>query len=181
MGSWIDFQKFTQEHGANPISWNAYTLIEYQKLFTKEEVKEYRRRLNAILQKRTRIKKRLMKMKNIYFSTYTISNEFIGCSKGTFERKIKEVFNGIEFVANEDYGKTSHRLHYHILHDNVPVKEWPYGYTLTVKCKNLKDDVERLARYCVKLANHSIKEGSGKLIYSRSSRNEKKEKNIENN
>lgn len=80
---------------------------------------------------------------------------------------------GVPYVANVDFGKTTHREHYHvIIACKVPSKTWKYGFMdiKSIRCENVgKSDIERLSKYVAKLTNHCIKETSKRycLLYSR--------------
>lgn len=80
---------------------------------------------------------------------------------------------GVPYVANVDFGKTTHREHYHvIIACKVLSKTWNYGFMdiKSINCLNAgKSDIERLSKYIAKLTNHCIKETSNRwcLLYSR--------------
>lgn len=77
---------------------------------------------------------------------------------------------GVPYVANIDFGKTTHREHYHvIIACKVSTKTWSYGFMDTKSIRESSNDITRLSKYISKLTNHAIKETTQRqsLIYSR--------------
>lgn len=188
MNTYEDYKQFMIENGCNPLTWKEKTIKEYYKKFTEEEIKEYKKKLNNYLSKRYRIRNKITKWNEIYFVTLTLNNENINKSRRTLEDKIKQIFKNTNYICNEDFGKDNGRLHYHALCDEErDLSLWRYGYSLSIKCKNRKRGElynyateKKLASYLTKLANHTIKESSGKIIYGRRKKI-KKEENIKSN
>lgn len=180
MATYDDYKEFIYEHGYNSNYWNRKTLKEYIEKFTIEETKLYKRKLHNLLCKRNRIRKHLKEWKNIYFITLTINDKKINNNKITYERKIKEIFKKHNYIANEDYGKTTKRLHYHVLtEDDIDLTNWKYGYTSKFKCRTSIEDNKRLSSYLTKLSNHGIKKGAGKLIYGRKPKKKKENQKMD--
>lgn len=175
MASYEDYKQLMINFGCNPLHWTDAIIEELEKKFTKEELKTYKRKLNAFLQKRCRIRSKLSSWKELYFITLTINNDNLEKSRRTFTDKIKLIFENSNYIANEDFGKENGRLHYHVIcEENKDLSLWKYGYTLAIKCKRTKSSIDdnfitekRLASYLTKLANHCVKESSGKIIYGR--------------
>lgn len=165
-----EYFNFMIKHGCNPINWRAKTEREFVELTKNQEkeIKQWHKELNNTLSKRYRIKEKIKKYNEIYFITLTIDNEHIKNKKETFERKLKEIFKNTNYIANEDFGKINERLHYHILsEENINLDKWIYGFTSKFKTNQDTKDITRLSCYITKLANHTIKKGTGKIIYGR--------------
>lgn len=126
---------------------------------------EIRKKINNYQGKQKRIRNRIKKMdtNNIWFATYTIKDKYM---KKNHSRKLKEINQGKNYIINSDYGDKTNRLHYHgiIESKEEPIK-WEYGFCKFIKIKN--NNIEALAKYIDKLTNHTIKETTKKIIYSR--------------
>lgn len=180
MGTFERFKELIFENNLNRI-WTQYKKEifknNFYNEFTKEEIERYCKDINNIYSQRYRITKKLKTWKEMYFITLTFDNKNINKSKRTIYDKIRTIFNGTNFIATEDYGKNTQRLHYHILTDeDVNLENWKYGYTCKLKVNNKIQDKEKLSKYITKLANHNIKKGITKIFYGK----RKKEKIISN-
>lgn len=169
MGSFEKFQELCFEYNLNYIFSETKEEIfknNFGEQFTEKEIKDYIKRLNNIYSKRYRIRKKLLKWKEIYFITLTLDNENINKANRTIYDKIKKIFKEKNYIAVEDYGKTTNRKHYHVMVDEkTELKNWTYGFYLQLKVNNKVSDRERLTKYITKLTNHNIKKGVKKIIY----------------
>lgn len=181
-----EYIDFMIQHGCNTSMWSYQTNNLFEREFKDNgnELKQWKKELNNLLSKRYRIIQKLKTFKNKYFITLTIDNENQKKQKQTFERKIKEIFKGTNYIANEDYGKTNtKRLHYHVVcEEDIDITKWKYGFTSKFKCRFEDKDNKQIARYITKLANHTLKEKGAKIIYGRrkrtkESQNKKTDKN----
>lgn len=171
MGTFERFQELIFQYNLNRV-WTQYKKEifndNFYEEFTKEEIDEYCKKINNIYSQRYRIKKKLKKWKEIYFITLTFDNFNINKSKRTVYDKIRSIFKGTNFIATEDYGKTTKRLHYHVLTDeDTNLSNWKYGYTCKLKCNTNIEDKDKLAKYIAKLTNHNIKKGITKIFYGK--------------
>ena len=126
---------------------------------------ELRKKINNYQGKQKRIRTRIKNMdpNKLWFGTYTINNENINKNHS---RRLKEINNGLNYIINSDYGDNTNRLHFHgIIESEEEPKKWEYGFCKFIKIKN--NNIEALAKYIDKLTNHTIKETTKKIIYSR--------------
>ena len=131
----------------------------------KYKYKKINQIINSYNGKRRRIKKRISKMNKdkIWFATYTIEDKYLNKNH---TRKLKELLKGKQYIINSDYGNKNNRLHYHaIIESEEEPTTWNYGFCKFIKVKN--NNKEALAKYLTKLANHTIKKTTDKIIYSR--------------
>jgi len=74
-------------------------------------------------------------------------------------------------VSNIDYGDENGRIHIHSVctpKKNIRlVESWKYGSINIIKIKNNKIDGRKVVLYVAKMMNHSIKNGTSKLIRSK--------------
>ena len=74
-------------------------------------------------------------------------------------------------VSNIDYGDENGRIHIHSVctpKENIRlVESWKYGSINIIKIKNNKIDGRKVVLYVAKMMNHSIKNGTSKLIRSK--------------
>lgn len=125
-----------------------------------------------------------------YFLTYTISDQYINMPPHILVRALKKDLNlhTTQYVANEDYGKTTDRLHYHAITEtdtsivtnytkgiNMMINTtWTYGHVhvqqITVTDKDQFAHKRKLTEYLLKTTNHAIKQTAGSIIYSRRKR-----------
>lgn len=164
------------------ISYNKQRYFAFKNELPFEYNKEYERLLNARIQKVGRIKKRLLylllRYENIWFCTFTFSDNYINKSERTKRDLIKNYLNTHDFkyILNIDYGKTTQRQHFHcILATNLDFDVNQYfqsfykgGYSLSIQCKKGIDDLTRLTKYIDKLVNHCIKATTNRqrLVYN---------------
>ena len=134
-------------------------------------IKEGKRCYCRLLDRRQRIKERIIKFQHPYFITFTISNSNYGLELSTYLRALKSslsIFNN--YVANSDIAPDTGRLHFHAIvdyKDDMLCKSdicWSYGFISVVKCYSL------MHKYLYKVVNHSLKKGTSNLIYSRKKR-----------
>lgn len=134
-------------------------------------IKEAKRCYCRLLDRRQRIKERIINYKHPYFITFTISNSNYGLELSTYLRALKfslSVFDN--YVANSDIAPDTGRLHFHAIvdykYDSLSKSDinWPYGFISVVKCYSL------MHKYLYKVVNHSLKKGTSNLIYSRKKR-----------
>lgn len=164
------------------IIYNKKRFFAFRNQLPFEYNKEYEKLLNARIQKVGRIKKRLLylllRFNYVWFCTFTFSDKYINKSERTKRDIIKQVLNGHDFkyILNIDYGKTTHRQHFHcILATNIDMDVNQFfqtfykgGYSLSIPCKKGVDDLTRLTKYIDKLVNHCIKATTKKqrLVYN---------------
>lgn len=139
--------------------------------------KQIDRLLNNHYKKKQRIIKRLKHFVNcsdlIYFGTLTFEDSVLSSvSKDTRRTYVRRFLkkNCLDYVANIDYGSLNNREHYHCCFtaiDDQFFDNWQYGF-VNVKQVWSDNDFRALSEYIVKLANHSIKDGTDGVIYSRS-------------
>lgn len=134
-------------------------------------IKEGKRCYCRLLDRRQRIKERIINYDHPYFITFTISNSNYGLELSTYLRALKcslSIFDN--YVANSDIAPDTGRLHFHAI---VDYKDdslskcdicWSYGFISVVKCYSL------MHKYLYKVVNHSLKKGTSNLIYSRKKR-----------
>ena len=134
-------------------------------------IKEGKRCYCRLLDRRQRIKERIIKFKHPYFITFTISNSNYGLELSTYLRALKSSLSIFDsYVANSDIAPDSGRLHFHAIvdykADNLSKSDinWSYGFISVVKCYSL------MHKYLYKVVNHSLKKGTSNLIYSRKKR-----------
>ena len=134
--------------------------------------------LNKCYQKRdSRLKKRIekyLKNENTYFITFTIAPKYYHLKYNTILRKIKEALGSASgWVLNSDYGNVNERLHFHAvstfkgqLDYNTVISIYQYG---SVNFKPIYNNNEKALReYLIKTFNHTVKQTTGKIYYSRS-------------
>ena len=171
MGSFERFQEICFENKLNCVfSETKKEVFEncFYDEFTEEEIKKYIRQINNIYSKRYRIREKLKKWEEIYFITLTFDNKNIDKSERTIRDKLQEIFKNKNYIAVEDYGKTTNRKHYHVMVDEkTNLENWKWGFYLQLKVDNNKEDKARLAKYLTKLTNHNIKKGVKKIYYGR--------------
>lgn len=149
----------------------------YERLETQDLQKAINNTRVSMRKRDLRIKRRILKMfeeEECFFLTFTLADEFINLKMRTYWDKIKESLKyvGIEqYIVNEDYGTHNSRLHFHAVvgFKNVRLKDlyeiWKYG---SINFKPITRKTEKSIRlYIQKLASHSIKENTGKIIFSR--------------
>jgi len=135
---------------------------------------------------RTKIEKTVLS-DNCYFVTLTFTDEVLGkTSEATRRRYVARCLSSCSrtYVANIDYGDTTHREHYHALleaEERPTLKEWKerYGFVKIQKVRNTEKDLVKVAKYTAKLSAHALKASTAKggavkaprLIYSRKERN----------
>jgi hypothetical protein len=124
-----------------------------------------------------RIKKKLtdiLNKKYSYFLTLTIDDKNYHKDYKTFERKLKTTLKETTdlWIANNDYGDTTQRLHFHAVIGNKQEiqKEdiqliWKYGFIDLKKIK--KRSVKALQKYITKMMYHSTKNTVYKIYYQR--------------
>jgi len=141
---------------------------------------------NSMYQKNKRLMNRITAMSKLvdnqfffaYFATFTINDNYINLSLETLKKYLKRILKQycIVYVANNDYGDKTQRLHFHaiVLTDNVEdlKKDWTaYGFIKTQKVDFKNEDEKKISKYITKLTNHSLKKSTkpleNKLIYSR--------------
>lgn len=133
--------------------------------------------LNQSYERRnSRIKKRLEKMLQQefkYFITFTISPQNYGLKYNTYLRKIKEALASASgWVVNSDYGDINGRLHFHCIatfYDQLDYTilndKYQYG---SINYEPINRPNEKgLREYLNKTVNHTIKQTTGKIHYSR--------------
>ena len=139
---------------------------------------EYEKEYNRIKERRKkgiqRYKKYATKMFEYYFElywcTFTISEEWIGKkTKEEFKKELQKWLkkNAKDYIANIDFGEKNERLHFHAI---VASKEnyftWKYGH-LFVKEINIRKGTEAIARYANRFANHATKSTAQKVFHPR--------------
>ena len=146
--------------------------IFYQglKILKENNVKfiDIRRKIKSNDGKYNRINKRIKKMlKNkCWFCTWTIKEKNLNKNH---TRKLKELYNGKNYIINCDYGTKTNRKHYHgiIESEEEPIK-WEYGYCKFIEIEINEDATsKRISKYINKLTAHALKENTEKIIYSR--------------
>jgi len=133
--------------------------------------------LNKSYQRRdSRLKKRIEQMleqEHTYFITFTIAPKNYGLKYNIYLRKIKEALRGASaWVVNSDYGDINERLHFHCvvsfpsqLDYNILNNIYQYG---SVNFKKVYNNNEKALReYLIKTFNHTVKQTTGKIYYSR--------------
>jgi len=135
--------------------------------------------LNSSYEKRnSRLKKRLekyLKNENTYFITFTISPKYYDLKYNTYLRKIKKALaraGALGWILNSDYGDKNERLHFHTLATfqdqldyNTINNIYQYG---SVNFKKVYNNNEKALReYLIKTFNHTLKQTTGKIYYSR--------------
>ena len=126
---------------------------------------ELEKKVNSYNGKKRRIEKRIKQMdpNKIWFATYTINDNNMNKDH---VRKLKELLKENKYIINSDYGDKNNRLHYHaIIESEEEPKNWEYGFCKFLKIENY--NTQALSKYLNKLTNHSIKETTKKIIYSR--------------
>ena len=134
-------------------------------------IKEGKRCYCRLLDRRQRIKERIINYKYPYFLTFTISNSNYGLGLSTYLRSLKSCLSIFDnYVANSDIAPDTGRLHFHAIVDYKADSltksdlNWSYGFISVVKCYSL------MHKYLYKVVNHSLKKGTSNLIYSRKKR-----------
>lgn len=133
--------------------------------------------LNKSYQKRdSRLKKRLENMlqkEHTYFITFTIAPTNYGLNYNTYLTKIKEALKSASaWVVNSDYGDINERLHFHCVATfdlqvdyNTLNEIYKYG---SINFELIYNPNEKAIReYLSKIFNHTVKQSSGKIHYSR--------------
>lgn len=123
---------------------------------------------NSDYKKYNRIRNRIynMDLDNIWFCTWTINDNNLDKNH---RRKLKELYSGLNYVINVDYGAKNGRKHYHGILEcfNIPIS-WDYGF-----CKFIKihfNDVDSISKYINKFTNHALKDttiSEERILYSR--------------
>ena len=147
------------------------------RLYEGQEIQTAINNLNKSYYRRdSRLKKRLekyLKNENTYFITFTISPKYYHLKYNTYLRKIKEALGGASaWVVNSDYGDINERLHSHCvasfpsqLDYNIIINIYQYG---SVNFKKVYNNNEKALReYLIKTFNHTVKQTTGKIYYSR--------------
>lgn len=129
--------------------------------FMKDIKKQFERIKKRKIRYRKRIQFLMDNYDHLYFVTLTFSNDFI--SNGNFYfHKFRKKFNGL-YIANEDYGGHTDRLHYHMLCTTNDFK-WNYGFTDIKEFRKNIQDKYKLGDYINKLSNHAYKESTKKRL-----------------
>lgn len=158
------------------VIYNRNRYVSFRNHLPFEYIKDYEKLLNARIQKVGRIKKRLLylllRYNYIWFCTFTFSDRYINKCERTKRDLIKQFLNTHDFkyILNIDYGKSTHRQHFHcILATNIDMDVNQFfqsfykgGYSLSIPCKKGVDDLTRLTKYIDKLVNHCIKATTNK-------------------
>lgn len=118
----------------------------------------------------------ILETSQAYFITFTINNDNYNHQMQTYRRKIKEALAPASaWVANEDYGKTNGRLHFHALVGfgfqidySIITDIYKYGAInfQPIYTKN----AEAIRNYMLKLTLHATKETANNIFYSRTKR-----------
>lgn len=119
---------------------------------------------------------KILDIQYVYFITFTINDSNYNLSMDTYRRKIKEALAPAStWVANEDYGKTNGRLHFHALVGfgfqldyNTITDIYKYG-AVNFKPIHTKN-AEAIRNYMLKLTLHATKETANSIFYSRQKR-----------
>lgn len=140
--------------------------------------------LNKSYQRRdSRLKKRLEMMlqnQNTYFITFTIAPNYYHLKYNTLLRKIKETLQSASaWVLNSDYGDKKERLHFHAVatfDSQLDYKTlnaiYRYG---ALNFKPIYNSNEKALReYLKKTFNHTVKQTTGQIYYSRKKKKETK-------
>ena len=111
-----------------------------------------------------------------YFLTMTFSDSVLANTspktRRAYVRRYLKSFSSC-YVANIDYGKTTHREHYHalIVAPEISKNPWhKYGFMDIRKVGSSKGNLEATCKYVVKITNHAMKVNDGilpRIIYSR--------------
>lgn len=128
---------------------------------------------HAFLQRKKKLKKKIQDIlcKPCIFATFTISDDYIDLPLDLLRKYLTRVLKEMSdvYIANEDYGKNTNRLHFHaiIQTDHVEMRLWKYGFMFCEKINN--KNVSALATYITKLTNHAIKASNKRsvMIYSK--------------
>lgn len=114
--------------------------------------------------------RRLYEQGDCHFLTLTWNDDaLVSNSAATRKRFVREALNDLsnDFVANVDFGKTTHREHYHAvtlgLHPDELRERWKhFGF---IKVERVIPSTEcSLALYVDKLCNHALKETTCKML-----------------
>jgi len=131
------------------------------------------------INRNTRVHDRVVKIlehEYVYFTTLTLEDKYLTLDKKYLFRKVKEAFGSASlYIANEDYGSTNGRLHFHVLASfssqldytktNPIGQVWKYG-AVDYQPIHTKND-EALSKYLTKLTSHAYKKTAKKIIFSR--------------
>lgn len=127
--------------------------------------------------KTARMKKRIASIFDEYdepvFVTWTLNDEHLYLSMRTLQDKLKSICNSFchNWVFNVDYGRNTGRLHFHGVLGYCDAEklcsDWPYGFVYVEMIHKDDTDLQRLSRYCTKLARHATKYTAEKVTYSR--------------
>lgn len=128
------------------------------------EWKECKRICSAHRHRILRLKRRVefMLSSKCIFLTLTF-NDLTLSKVSSISRKeyVKSFLRSLDclYIANQDFGKTNGREHYHAIVQcsNVDYSKWTYGAINGLRVRNTTDDVKRVAKYVAKLTNHAIK------------------------
>jgi KaiC/GvpD/RAD55 family RecA-like ATPase len=105
-----------------------------------------------------------------YFTTLTYKNE-VNEERAIQDMRTWSKKNCELHVSNIDYGENNGRLHIHSVCTPKKkiklVESWKHGAINIIKIKNNKTDGRKVVMYVAKMMNHSIKNGTSKLIRSK--------------
>ena len=106
-----------------------------------------------------------------YFITFTLNDICINYDKKRIIKHIRDNLKKLsyyKFILNEDYGRSTSRLHYHCLlftRSNINNLKYNYGF-FDIKEININKSIENISSYLAKFEKHAYK-NTIKLIYSR--------------
>ena len=163
------------------IAYNHERYLSFRENLPFNFIPEYEKILSARYNKSSRIRKRLIFLLShfnyVWFCTFTFSDSYINKSTKTKRNLIKSVISSHDFkyILNIDYGKSTHREHYHcILATNLDFdvnqffqSHYPC-FSLSIQCKTSFNDFKRLSKYIDKLVNHCIKSSTTRqrIVYN---------------
>ena len=106
-------------------------------------------------------------MPNAYFITLTYDNEHLENASNELAKEwAKEYLTN--YFGNDDYGKEKGRYHHHIFgnfKEKIDLrKSWVNG---AINIQKMQKTEKHLARYILKLSNHSIKDKTSKIFKSK--------------
>lgn len=172
----LDQMKLVREYD----KYNFYHLVKKEKFIEeiyqqlKKQIEENNIDLDSIRKKiksndskyyliQKKIKRYIEMGDNLYFCTWTIEDKNM---KKDHNRKLKELYKGLEYIINTDYAPETNRKHYHgIIRAKEEPQKWEYGFC---KFQLIKRNNQRaLAKYIIKITAHALKEEKTKIIYSR--------------
>lgn len=123
--------------------------------------------------KLSRMEKRIKKFLDLgasNFITITWNDYALNQNKPETRKKwVREILNDTaeDYIANIDFGKTTHREHYHGVTLNLDVEKFrercrPFGF---IKIERVIPSTEgSLALYVDKLCNHALKQSTNKML-----------------